>query len=1169
LINLIVDSGAPFNILKKSSIPENFSLINVRKIFYGLNKNYPIESLGMICGICYNHFYNVAFEFDVIDDKECSLPDSINGILGLQSLKDCNLSFPEEKIIFSDKLNFSLIPVDLNPKLSCTVVVDEPKRCDIINSVLKLSHLTPSQFQAFLKLVSKHSKVFFVEGDILEGTTLIEHEIRTKTENPVFVPQFRLPVHLRKEVQLKIDEMLKNNLIEICNKSNYQSPLFLVPKKSMDGIPSYRPVIDFKKLNEIIIEDRFPIPNIDEILYNFRGAKYFSTLDCKQGYHQIPIKPESRHKTAFSLSHQKFQWRVLPMGLVDAGFTFQRLLNSVLSVTIGKFCEVYVDDIVCYSIDYNSHLKHLETIFRLLSEANLKIEAKKCAFAQNSVSYLGHVVTENGLLPNEDKIKAIRDFKQPTTLKQTRSFLGLINYYRKYFKDFSTLTYPINKLLKKNNKVFAWSEEASVAFENLKKKMIEPPILAYPDFNKTFIITCDASNVAVGSVLSQLGDDGLDHPIGFASRSLNKSEKNYSTYDREFLALLWSITKQWRAFVYGRKFILITDHMPLISILTSRLDNGTSRVVRWKTKLLEFDFKIVYRKGSLNKIADFLSRIKDSPASGFVFDNDETSSKMLHCNTLISRDISSFKAVNVFIITRNMSKASDDENVLKYLRFIKEEKNKSSLKLPKSITESEKELNFDDDNFLKVLFVSKDHQDLPENLNNIFNHKIFRVGEHVCEKNVLLSIVKENSEDSVDEKSMFLAILKLREFLLPSQFKKIQIKIPFQENSIPYFLFSQMVGYVFKTDSFQICLFKNQAKAVTNEDEKLNLIRQYHSNVLSGHFGVSGTYNRLKKFYSWNRMKDYVEKFIRNCKDCQLNKRTVKPPIPLKLTSSSSFAFETVAIDIMGPLTQSRNGNLYLLTILDDLTRYLVAIPLPAMDARTIADAFVTRFICIYATPKFCLSDNAQNFLSNVFKECCKLFKIKRLYTTPYHPQSNWDERIHQNVKSYLRIFTEKNHENWCELIPYCLFSYNTKIHSSLGHSPHELVFGREASLPFKENVNPPKIYSFDDYVENLKYVLKKLASDANENSQKSKESRKIRFDVKAKPFILNIGDLVKLKANHNKIGGKLNPLWKGPYQVSKINSNEYVTILVDGKEKKFHKNILARYHNDSDEDLI
>ena len=240
----------------------------------------------------------------------------------------------------------------------------------------------------------------------------------------------------------------------------------------------------------------------------------------------------------------------------------------------------------------------------LKDKINLKLKPRKCQFGQEQVKYLGHIVSAEGLSPDPDNVSKVRDCPIPRTVKQTRAFVSLASYYRRFIPNFAKIATPLHALLKKNAK-FQWTQEHQTAFETLKKAIVQPPVLAYPDFQKTFVVATDASDKALGAVLSQL-HDGHEKPIAFASRSLNKAERNYSTTEKELLAIVYAL-RFFRPYIYGRQFLIQTDHKPLQHLMSHR--NESSRLMRWATTIQDFDMQITYKPGSLNANADALSRL--------------------------------------------------------------------------------------------------------------------------------------------------------------------------------------------------------------------------------------------------------------------------------------------------------------------------------------------------------------------------------------------------------------------------------------------------------------------------------------------------------------------------------------------------------------------------------
>ncbi|GJQ86387.1 hypothetical protein Trydic_g8477, partial [Trypoxylus dichotomus] len=399
--------------------------------------------------------------------------------------------------------------------------------------------------------------------------------------------------------------MLKQNIITP-SSSPWNSPVWIVPKKAdASGRKKWRIVIDYRKLNEISVGDSYPLPNIIDILDQLGHSKYFTTIDLTSGFHQIPMDPEDASKTAFSVPTGHYQFQRMPFGLRNAPSTFQRLMNTVPAGIQNSRCFVYLDDIVVYGADLQTHNSRLKEVFDRLAMYNFKIQPDKCEFLRKEVMYLGHLITENGVKPDPSKVEAVQQYPQPKSQNDIRSFLGLAGYYRRFISDFSKIAQPLTKLLKKGQ-AFQWTSAQEEAFESLKSSITSEPLLIYPDFTQPFILSTDASNYAIGTILSQ-GKIDEDRLIAYTSRTLNKAEGNYSTIEKELLAIVWA-TKHFRPYLYGRKFLILSDHRPLKYLFSVK--DPSSRLLRWRLAIEEYNYEIDYRARKKNQHADSLGRIQ-------------------------------------------------------------------------------------------------------------------------------------------------------------------------------------------------------------------------------------------------------------------------------------------------------------------------------------------------------------------------------------------------------------------------------------------------------------------------------------------------------------------------------------------------------------------------------
>ena len=328
-------------------------------------------------------------------------------------------------------------------------------------------------------------------------------------------------------------------------------------------------------------------------------------MDLASGYWQVNLNKEDREKCALVTTEGLFEPSRMPQGLCNAPATFQRAMDHVLGDLKMSCVLIYLDNITVFSQTFTEHLQHLRSVFSQLCEHNLKLKADKCQFLKKQLKFLGHTVSTSGIQPQSSKIEAIVKMSPPTSLQDIQVFLGMTGYYRQFIPHYAQIAEPLVKLLQKDLK-FNWTSEQQTSFQMLKDALVKAPILVFPDFNKTFYLYTNASDIALGSILSQLDEQSLDHPIAYYSRTFSKAERNYSVSERECLSVIDSV-KHFRHFLHGVHFKVITDHSSLRWLTKIKDPDGC--LARWAIKLQHYDYEIIHRPGATHLNADGLSQL--------------------------------------------------------------------------------------------------------------------------------------------------------------------------------------------------------------------------------------------------------------------------------------------------------------------------------------------------------------------------------------------------------------------------------------------------------------------------------------------------------------------------------------------------------------------------------
>lgn len=471
--------------------------------------------------------------------------------------------------------------------------VNAIQECEIVDRVkavleqvnLENADITGDQKERLMALIAEYNDCFSANKFDLGSSTIMAPTITTKTEEPVRGRPIRVPYKAQEELRKHIDTMLKAGLL--------------------DG--SMRFCVDYRKLNEVCISDNFPLPTTETVFQRVAGCHYFSTLDLASGFWQIPLDEESSYKTAITTPEGTYRMTHLPFGLKSATSIFARIMSQVLEGVPDT--TTYVDDILVSTKtdNFQKHLAALEAVFKRMRCFNLKMSPKKCIFARREVEFLGHVIRRDSYKPSCAGLEKIKEFPSPRTLKEVRRFVGMCSFFRRFIADFSKFSEPLTKLTKKENK-FSWGEEQEKAFQRLKGKLLNEPLLSFPDYNKPFHLFTDASQVAMAGVLMQRDEEVKAYrAVSYCSRTMSETERRLPAVHAELGAIVHAL-RAFRGYIYGAKLIIHTDHSPLTFLMKQSETNP--KLARWLLEIATYDVHFTHVKGAKNTVADCLSRLE-------------------------------------------------------------------------------------------------------------------------------------------------------------------------------------------------------------------------------------------------------------------------------------------------------------------------------------------------------------------------------------------------------------------------------------------------------------------------------------------------------------------------------------------------------------------------------
>lgn len=933
------------------------------------------------------------------------------------------------------------------------------------------------------------------------------------------------------------------------SNSPWAAPVVLARKK--DG--TWRFCVDYRGLNAVTIRDMYPLPRIDDALDALAGSKFFTTLDAWTGYWQMEIKEEDKEKTAFVTQCGQYKFNCMPFGLVNAPASFQRAMNLVLHGLTWQTCLVYLDDVIIFSTNFEEHLQRLGIVLDRFKVANIRLKIAKCNFCADSVEYLGHQVSGSGVEPNRSKIERMANMAPPRSTKEVHTFLGMAGYYRRFIKNFAEIVHPLQRLLIKDVP-FTWGAPQQLAFDVIIEKLTTAPVLQFPNFERKFTVQPDACLHSIGVVLSQIGDDGLEHPVAYYSRLLKKHELRYSVPEKECLGVLEGIW-HFRPYLWGREFTVVSDHRSLQWLFKTKDTN--ERLYRWFLKLAHdgFDYQVVHRPGKDHGNADGLSRLmckgevdslpvmavtpEDERCLVFVGVVEKSEAEDIYLG-LITEAINSVHPMDD-AVTKEESKSAApaigtrpvmveqatqvDSTLTTHTVPINEEQLATQKELkPENSTTSSPNTTNPEVVDKKELVLGTTSEPIPTNTAVPTSTPIMEREEIVMAVATPLVTTTEvtintpnpktpagEEEEPVSQDLEYLHNEQMRCRITSALIKFIQQGAIPKENNLKTAIMQEgknltvMNGILYRIASPESSVKKTpRLQAVLPVSMRKEALTATHDSLIGGgHLNYKKTYAKVTERWWWPGVYKDTKHWVESCTTCaQMHRDTTGPKGPMQSISARE-PFETIGMDVVGEFPRTANGNRFILVMTDYHTKWAIAVPLKEVPSKAVARALLHHLILAgHGAPRRIITDQGSNFNSALAREVYQMLSIAKSTTSAYHPQCDGQtEKLNDTLCRMISKLMLDYPEEWDELIPYATFGYNTSIHSSTGLSPVYMLYGREPRLPIDHtfsHVDYPSPTKPSTYVQQLQDRLIEAYQIANQRLDKAQEAQKARYDAKS-----------------------------------------------------------------------
>ncbi|GJU26691.1 reverse transcriptase domain-containing protein [Tanacetum coccineum] len=1010
--------------------------------------------------------------------------------------------------------------------------IDEPPEVDLEYAFLEGTDKLPviiakdlkdEEKAALIKVLKSHKQAIAWKLSDIKGINpeFCTHKILMEDDfKPAVQHQRRVNPKIHEVIKKEVLKLLDAGLIYPISDSPWVSPVHCVPKKGgftvveneeNELIPTrlvtgWRVCIDYRKLNDATRKDHFPLPFMDQMLERLAGNEYYCFLDGFSGYFQIPIDPQDQEKTTFMCPYGTFAYRRMPFGLCNAPGTFQRCMMAIFHDMIEKTMEVFMDDFSVFGNSFETCLSHLDKMLKRCEDTNLCLNWEKSHFMVKEGIVLGHKISKNGIEVDKAKVDVIAKLPHPTTVKGIRSFLGHAGFYRRFIQDFSKIARPMTRLLEKDT-LFFFSKECIEAFQTLKKKLTEAPILIAPDWDLPFELMCDASDYAIGAVLGQRKTKHFQ-PIHYASKTMTEAESHYTTTEKEMLAVVYAFEK-FRSYLILNKSIVYTDHSALKYLFAKK--DSKARLLRWVLLLQEFKFKEINETFPLETL-NMVTFRGDSSTPWFAdFAN-------YHAGNFIVKGMSSqqknkfFKDVKHYFwddpylfkicadqVIRRCVAGQEAIDILKACHSGPTGGHYGANYTAKKV--------FDSGFYWPTIYRDAHdlvtrcdtcHWDLPFEL--MCDASDYAIGAVLGQRKTKhfqpihyasKTMTEAESHYTTTEKEMLAVVYafeKFRSYLILNKsivytdhsalkylfakkdskarllrwvlllqefkFKVIDTKgaenlaadhLSRLENPYENVLDPKEINETFPLETLNMVTFRGDSS-----QEAVDILTACHSGPTGGYYNANYTAKKVfdSGFY-WPTIYKDAHDLVTRCDTCQrqgkISQRDEMPQNSIQVCE----IFDVWGIDFMGPFPSSR-GNKYILVAVDYLSKWVEAKALPTNDARVVCK-FLKSLFARFGAPRAIISDRGTHFCNDQFAKVMLKYGVTHRLSTAYHPQTSGQVEVsNRGLKRILERTVGENRASWSDKLDDALWAFRTAYKTPIGCTPYKLVYGKACHLPIE-----------------------------------------------------------------------------------------------------------------------